>query len=190
VFHPIITELQDKRFGGTAPIVQRLMRKQPLPKKAPPGGFGKAAVLPFPVLHSTAGAFLKPPREKRWGAANVAFCFFETDSVPDKYLAHARAYDLVLAGSHFNTRVLREYGLQHVFTAWQGVDTQLFSRLLPTGKAEAELPKLQPLLEAGGGGAEAFVVFSGGKLELRKGQDVTVAVFRAFLQVRGTLTTL
>ena len=90
-----------------------------------------------------------------WGENNVALCFFEAASkLKDKNVEHAKKYDLILAGSHFNTAVLKAKGVKNVVTAWQGVDTELFK------------PDPAALLNDKFQGK--FVVFSGGKLEMRK----------------------
>ena len=61
--------------------------------------------------------------------------------------------------------MLRDLGIDHVQTVIQGIDTTHF----------------HPGPRAGLFG-DRFVVFSGGKLERRKGQDLVVQAFRAFAQ--------
>ena len=89
---------------------------------------------------------------------NVALCFFETpNKLNAKTIGHAKKYDLILAGSDFNTQALKAKGVNHVATAWQGVDTQLFK---PSSSSERS--------SAAQAFEGKFVVFSGGKLEMRK----------------------
>jgi len=137
---------------------------------------------------------------------NVGVCFFERDALSPRAVRHARAYDAVLAGSRWNLRTLRRHGVRHAALVKQGVDVALFA---PRKRGEPLLPLpvpqappagegasagRAPLAEAGGGGgddggggggdgdgARPFVIFSGGKLELRKGQDLVVDAFRRFL---------
>lgn len=101
----------------------------------------------------------------RWpeAARNVGFVFFEDTHFDDEALARGHALDRIVAGSTWNAEVLRAHGLDHVEVALQGVDPTLFH---PAPRAD-----LFP---------GRFVVFSGGKLEYRKGQDIVVAAFREF----------
>ena len=80
-----------------------------------------------------------------------------------KNVEHAKKYDLILAGSHFNTRALKDRGVENVVTAWQGVDTKLFA---PASNGGSLADKFKG----------KFVVFSGGKLEMRKVSMEAVAV--------------
>jgi glycosyltransferase involved in cell wall biosynthesis len=89
--------------------------------------------------------------------------FFEHADVSAAGVERSRAYDLVIAGSTWNADALRARGIEQTRLVFQGVDTSLFFPAEPSG-----------LL------SDRFVVFSGGKLEYRKGQDIVVAAFRAF----------
>jgi glycosyltransferase involved in cell wall biosynthesis len=77
----------------------------------------------------------------------------------------ADRFALIVAGSSWNEAVLRRRGIGSVTTVLQGVDTALFH---PAPRADMFPGR--------------FVVFSGGKLEFRKGQDLVLAAFRAFRQ--------
>jgi glycosyltransferase involved in cell wall biosynthesis len=68
-----------------------------------------------------------------------------------------------VTGSTWNKRVLNEYGLDNVATVLQGIDPTLF-HTAPAGKWFGH----------------RFCVFSGGKLEYRKAQDIVLAAFRVF----------
>jgi glycosyltransferase involved in cell wall biosynthesis len=68
-----------------------------------------------------------------------------------------------VTGSTWNERVMRAHGLQNVRTVLQGIDPLLFHPLARPPRSDGR-----------------FRVFSGGKLELRKGQDIAVAAFRKF----------
>lgn len=96
------------------------------------------------------------------GWLNVGYVFFEHILHPDAGANAARS-DLVLAGSTWCVERLREAGVEGAELLIQGVDGELF----------------YPVDAAGSGGE--FVVFSGGKFELRKGQDL---VLRAFAQLQ------
>src|SRR5262249_55387756 len=68
-------------------------------------------------------------------------------------------------GSTWNREILAQFGIDHVQTLLQGVDTTHFH---PGPRA--------------GLFADRFVVFSGGKLERRKGQDLVLLAFCQFAQ--------
>lgn len=80
-------------------------------------------------------------------------------------MARARQYDRIVVHSTYNRQLLEIWGFDNVGLAFQGID--------PTEMVEAE---------PSGRFGDRFVVFSGGKLEFRKGQDIVLAAFRAFRQ--------
>jgi len=92
------------------------------------------------------------------GTRTVGYTFFENSRVPEDAFAKARRYDHIAAGSTTCADRLRAAGLTAVSTVIQGIDPTIFE---PT-PAERRYFRDQ------------FVIFSGGKLELRKGQDVVV----------------
>ena len=97
------------------------------------------------------------------GRPTIGVVFFETPQLDAETVARARSLPLIVAGSTWNERILREYGLTNVTTVIQGIDPTLFH----------PAPR-------GGFLSDRFTVFSGGKLELRKGQDLVVASFSRF----------
>ncbi len=122
----------------------------------------------FPVVHSLGNWLgmtgVSDPRKRVHGTTNLGIIFFESTQFTGKALEAGRAFELILAGSTWNQEVLRKHGLTNVETFLQGVDLALFRPAPPTPKNRT------------------FFVFSGGKLEYRKGQDITVAAFRKFRQ--------
>jgi len=68
-----------------------------------------------------------------------------------------------VTGSTWNKEILEARGLTHVVNVFQGIDVNLFT----PETAEDRYPG-------------RFVIFSGGKLEYRKAQDVVIAAFREF----------
>lgn len=122
--------------------------------------------LDFPVLHSLGnwfGTLPDDPAERVRGTIDLAIIFLEDTSAASRIAASARRFARVLAGSTWNEQVLLRAGLQNVTAFLQGVDSSLFS----------PLPRKQSV-------GRPFVIFSGGKLEFRKGQDIVVAAFREF----------
>jgi len=93
-----------------------------------------------------------------------AAIFFELP-LSSTAIERAKRYETIIAGSTWNANVLRSHGLTNVETIFQGVDRSLFhwapKRDLYPGK---------------------FLIFSGGKAEPRKGQDLVVKAFRIFAE--------
>ena len=94
---------------------------------------------------------------------NAGIIFFEDTALDAAAVTRAAGLDLIVAGSTWNAQVLQAHGLTNVVTVPQGVDPAVFH---PAPRAG-----LFP---------DRFVIFSGGKLEYRKGQDLVVAAFREF----------
>jgi glycosyltransferase involved in cell wall biosynthesis len=122
----------------------------------------------FPVLHSLRNDF-EPALERQiaHGSRNIGIIFFEDTAISAEGLARARDYDLIVTGSTWNKKILEAHGLTHVVNVFQGIDTGLFR---PPAHHVSKASKYP----------ERFVIFSGGKLEYRKAQDVVIAAFRQF----------
>lgn len=123
----------------------------------------------FPVLHSL-GNWLgwdsaAEKMERVLGSINLAIIFLEDTQMRPRAAVASKQFNRILAGSTWNKEVLCKNGILNVETFLQGVDLSLFC------PARKEAAKGKP-----------FVIFSGGKLEYRKGQDITVAAFRKFHQ--------
>jgi glycosyltransferase involved in cell wall biosynthesis len=99
------------------------------------------------------------------GQPSIGVVFLEHDRLDQDARNRAQQMAVIIAGSSWNEAVLRNNGITSVTRVLQGVDISLFH---PASKAD-----LFP---------GRFVVFSGGKLERRKGQDIVLAAFRAFRQ--------
>ena len=135
-----------------------------------------ASALDFPVVHALGrwgvNGSLGSMDEALWSATrNVGVLFAETLDWSQSDLAALRRFDALLVGSTWcgagleaAAAALDGAPLPPVTAFMQGVDGSLFKP--PTGV------RRNP-------GAR-FRVFSGGKLEWRKGQDIVVAAFREF----------
>jgi len=96
------------------------------------------------------------------GTRTVGYTFFEENIFKPEWIENARRhYDLVATGSTWCTEVLKAHGLEKVETVLQGVDQRLF---YPAPERAAEREFLR----------DRFVIFSGGKFEYRKGQDLAI----------------
>lgn len=104
------------------------------------------------------------PEQPIFGDRNVGVGAFTETNLDDQAQADARSYSRVVIHSTFNQRVLADYGIASDCVL-QGVDRAEVSPGPKTGKL-----------------GDRFVIFSGGKIEFRKGQDIVVAAFRVFRQ--------
>jgi len=114
------------------------------------------------------------------GKPTVGVIFMESTSAVN--ITRVSVFDYLVAGSEWTKRHLRSVIRAHnqqqpksaqvrtkVVKALQGIDHEIYA-------ARAVHPPLEVLFK------KNFVVFSGGKLEFRKGQDIVVAAFRIFQQ--------
>jgi glycosyltransferase involved in cell wall biosynthesis len=99
------------------------------------------------------------------GSPSIGVVFLEQATLTPEGRQRADRFALIVAGSRWNEQVLRRQGVRTVTTVLQGVDTALYHPAARTGLFPGR-----------------FVIFSGGKLEYRKGQDLVLAAFRAFRQ--------
>jgi len=94
----------------------------------------------------------------------IGYTFYLGSPLPAQCLAKAKTLDLIVAGSSFCERQLNCRGIDRTKTIVQGINPQIFN---PVGSSKT-------LLE------ERFVIFSGGKFEFRKGQDIVLRAFKVF----------
>lgn len=95
------------------------------------------------------------------GKINLAYTFFEYPLGPNA-AANAAKYDIVFAGSTWCIDRMKERGITNTELLIQGVDHEIFYPL-PGRKPDGQ-----------------FRIFSGGKFEYRKGQDLVIAAFKEF----------
>ncbi|MEW5727630.1 MAG: glycosyltransferase family 4 protein [Pseudomonadota bacterium] len=115
----------------------------------------------MPMLSATGNDFHAPPILS--SVDNHCMTFDETGRLSAEGRRRAAGFSTIIAGSSWLGRFLAGEGLDRVKVVLQGVDTRIFN------------PSVRRRREDG-----AFVIFSGGKAEFRKGQDIVVAAFRAF----------
>jgi glycosyltransferase involved in cell wall biosynthesis len=97
------------------------------------------------------------------GKPTIGIVFFEDTQLGPDAVARVREMSIIVTGSSWNERILREHGLTNVRTVLQGIDPTLFH----------PAPRMGVM-------SDRFKVFSGGKLELRKGQDIVAEAFARF----------
>ncbi len=126
------------------------------------------ARLPFleeVTLHCIAGHELRPMNPADWNRVNIGYCFFENDiQIMEHTQRAAREWDFIVAGSSWCENHLRKGGVQQTATILQGIDPSFFH---PAPYRPDD---------------DKFIVFSGGKFEYRKGQDLVIAALRKFMQ--------
>jgi len=107
----------------------------------------------------------RPASARVRSTRNAGVTFLEDTAVSARARACGSACDLLIAGSRWTANLLEANGLPDVRVAQQGIDPAVFHPGPRSGLLEGR-----------------FVIFSGGKLEYRKGQDLVVAAFRIFVQ--------
>jgi glycosyltransferase involved in cell wall biosynthesis len=119
------------------------------------------------VLHHLGNDLSLSPVSRRFeGAVNCGMVFFESAQFSAEALQQAARFDRIIAGCSWNGEVLKARGLRNVSVVLQGIDPSLFH---PAPREQSLFP-------------DRFVIFSGGKLEYRKGQDIVLGAFRIFQQ--------
>ncbi len=96
---------------------------------------------------------------KARGIENYGYTFFE-NNLTDLSKINAKKYDLILAGSSWCLEKLQSEGIINSEKLIQGIDPEIFYPIIE------EKPD------------ERFVIFSGGKFELRKGQDLVLKAIK------------
>jgi glycosyltransferase involved in cell wall biosynthesis len=116
-----------------------------------------------PVLKAITDESLQPWLSDLKGNFTAGYTFFEMNVLSPQNIQNGKDnFDIIVTGSKWCEEVLRKHGLNMVTTIIQGIDPQLFN----PAHAEKELFK------------DRFVVFSGGKFELRKGQDIVIRAYK------------
>jgi len=117
------------------------------------------------TLHCIKGVTLEAHAPEDWNNRNIGYCFFEDNITVLEYTRQAaRHWDYIVAGSSWCEYNLRIGGISQTATVLQGIDGDQF------------YPGPKPAM------GDRFVVFSGGKFELRKGQDLVIAAMKIFMQ--------
>jgi glycosyltransferase involved in cell wall biosynthesis len=116
-----------------------------------------------PVLQAIEGANLKPWLIEAMAPKKVGYTFFEKSFINGHDISQAKDYfDWVVAGSTWCENILKNCGLKQSSTILQGVDIGRFH----IGYSEKKQLK------------DEFVIFSGGKFEFRKSQDLVIRAFK------------
>jgi glycosyltransferase involved in cell wall biosynthesis len=116
------------------------------------------------LLAATGNRLLRPAPDTQ-DMTKIAVIFCEENPLPDEEYRYLAQFKAVITGSTWNQQILTDHGLP-CYRVIQGVDTDLF-RYQPKRRLR-----------------DRFVVFSGGQLVYRKGQDLLLKAFSIFAQKR------
>ena len=164
-----------KRGGGALALYQTPLARSlnPLEERLRAPGLERAAAFeagtetlhpPHPVLQGVGnGMAVHPSSERIHGAPDIGCIAFEDTRFHPAEIERAQRFAKLIAISSWNEGLLRDLGFRNVVLARQGIAPELFH------------PRPGKGLMPG-----RFVIFSGGKLEYRKGQDLVLAAFRRF----------
>jgi glycosyltransferase involved in cell wall biosynthesis len=128
------------------------------------GRGGAEVVIDGPVLLALGNQL--GPDAVSWnvrGDGKFATIFMEEPVMTAAAVQKAKGFEKIFAGSTWNLEILQEHGIQNSAVLLQGIDPSLFHPRPKSGLWE-----------------NYFVIFSGGKLEYRKGQDIVIAAVREF----------
>ncbi|MDD2898965.1 MAG: glycosyltransferase family 4 protein [Desulfuromonadaceae bacterium] len=117
------------------------------------------------TLHCISGHDFRPMNPADWNHINIGYCFFENDIEALRHTRRAaQEWDFIVAGSSWCEYQLRIGGVRNTSTILQGIDPTNFYPVPPRANDGR------------------FIVFSGGKFEYRKGQDLVIAAMRVFMK--------
>ena len=122
---------------------------------------GQVVSVDFPVLQGVGNGMVWLDRVR--GRVEYGMITIEDTSIDGPARDRANGFERIITSSRWNRDILLASGVKEARLCYQGVDTEVFRRGPGTGRFEGR-----------------FVVFSGGKLEYRKGQDIVLAAFRTF----------
>jgi glycosyltransferase involved in cell wall biosynthesis len=140
-------------------LISRSRSLEALRREAQAQGFWTSEA---PVIQAIQGSNLEPCFLRVRSPRTVGYTFFEYNLRKEAVERAQDYYDVIVTGSTWCEQKLRSHGLSDCRTIIQGVDPRLFHE----GMSAKTLYH------------ERFVVFSGGKLELRKGQDLVIRAFK------------
>jgi len=115
------------------------------------------------VLHALVDIDMNSLFQVR-GKQNFGYTFFENELTPLSR-RNLKNYDMVLVGSTWNKNKLEKAGIKNAEVLIQGIDPEIFY-----------LTDTEPV------NTNYFKIFSGGKFELRKGQDLVLKVIKILQQ--------
>jgi glycosyltransferase involved in cell wall biosynthesis len=159
--HAPVMEVNPLDYAVIEPMAALYRQVERMHALAGHAGTATPVTVDFPIIHGLANDFAMP--FKSVGSQNIGTMFFENTRFTAAGIEQARFYDVLITGSRFNYEIVRSLGFDNVHLCWQGIDPTVFHPAPKSG-----------LL------ADRFVIFSGGSLGYRKGQDLVLAAFKIF----------
>lgn len=151
---PTLTQIRIEPVLTLANKIATLLEKNPTER----------LVFNHPVLHAVGNECAGFAGQDRVsGSLNVGCAAIEHLHFGEHARDYAKNYGMFIAISRWNEAFLRELNIAPVHLCFQGIDTTLFMPGPRTGLWN-----------------NRFIVFSGGKFEFRKGQDIVIAAFKRF----------
>jgi glycosyltransferase involved in cell wall biosynthesis len=125
------------------------------------GGVDGPVQVRMPVVHALGNRFAG--RKPITGQRNLGRIVFEDTDIRSS-IGQAAGYDVLVCASRWNAELIRSQSSAEVHVIHEAVDHALFRPGPKTGLVSPD----------------RFYVFSGGKVEFRKAQDLVLAAFREF----------
>jgi glycosyltransferase involved in cell wall biosynthesis len=136
-------------------LIQELTRHRAVAVLSPDDGSSGHAPLPGVLFQALKNVDFDPMFPKAQAERNLGYTFFENE-LTKRSKENAKRFEKVLGGSTWCLERMREKGILNGEVLIQGIDPELFYPIDdPTDP-------------------DRFVIFSGGKFELRKGQDLVL----------------
>ena len=157
----VVDPLRNQKFAGMAANSQPLWTAL----RDTPGNRAEIGHMLLEGLGNDLGGAASAYGKVLSGRPSVGVLALENANITQEGRQRAENYALIVAVSRWNEMVVRRHGIRTVTTVHLGVDTSLYHPAPRTGLFPGR-----------------FVIFSGGKLEFRKAQDLVLAGFRAFRQ--------
>ncbi|MDA8138504.1 MAG: glycosyltransferase [Desulfobacteraceae bacterium] len=136
-------------------LIQELSKILPVVVVNTDDGTSENSCLDGTLFQALMNIDFDPTFPKARGRHNFGYAFFENE-LTQRSVDNARCYDLVLGGSTWNRERMLERGIPNCGVLIQGIDPEIFYPI--------ESPAA----------SDRFAIFSGGKFELRKGQDLVL----------------
>ena len=162
---PLMSSLRPQNQAALAGLVGPYQQMAHMGEQAKAGGH-MLRLKEHDVLHALGNGFnAGGPSAIFRGRRNVGVIAYEDTRFTADVVARARQYDRIVVHSTYNKQILEIWGFNNVGLAFQGIDPTEMVEATPSGRF-----------------GDRFVIFSGGKLEFRKGQDIVLAAFLRFRQ--------
>lgn len=163
---PVLTSLADRSPHCELPWLMKLDHLERFSKRL----IDQLQQEPHQVLETNCRVVMGPignlvPPQRVCGEFEIGVAFYERTQLDERFLEGLDRFDLVITGSAWNQQLIQQKGYDRSVLVYQGFDDNHFH---PT-----PVPQLinRPL-----------IIFAGGKLEVRKGQDIVIHAFKEILK--------